>query len=111
MVEKNLLYYVPTGVHKGSLKLISGCESTKYLLIYNSSMRKIVELEGTGPKFYPKSELEKKKFKPESEFYLGFDIKSMNPVEIPGINIASIDLSYKGTKGHRSFFTTLKELK
>ena len=111
LVEKNLLYYVPTGVHKGSLKLISGCESAKYLLIYNSSMRKIVELEGTGPIFYPKSELEKKKFKPESEFYLGFDIKSMNPVEIPGINIASIDLSYKGTKGHRSFFTTLKELK
>lgn len=110
LVEKNLLYYVPTGVHKGSLKLISGCEATKYLLIYNNKMRKILELEGTGPKFYPKSELEKKGFKPKSDFYLGFDIKSMNPIEIPGINLSAIDLSFKWTKGHRPFFTTFKEL-
>ena len=73
-------------------------------------MRKILELEGTGPKFYPKSELEKKGFKPNSDFYLGFDIKSMNPIEIPGINLSAIDLSFKGTKGHRPFFTTFKEL-
>lgn len=107
LVEKNLLYYVPTG---GSLKLISGCEATKYLLIYNNKMRMILELEGTGPKFYPKSELEKKGFKPNSDFYLGFDIKSMNPIEIPGINLSAIDLSFKGTKWHRPFFTTFKEL-
>lgn len=50
-------------------------------------------------------------FNPSGEYYLGFEIKSLKPIEIDGLDIAALNLYGKGDESYRPYFTTLKELR
>ena len=106
----NKLYYVPAGLGKGSINLASGFEHTKYLLLHQDDDRMVLELTGNGPKFYTANTLQEMGFDPSGEYYLGFEIKSVNPIEIEGLDIAALNLYGKGKQSTRPYFTTLKEL-
>lgn len=108
---KNKLYYVPAGLGKGSINLASGFEHTKYLLLHQDDDRMVLELTGNGPKFYTANTLQEMDFDPSGEYYLGFEIKSVNPIEIEGLDIAALNLYGKGKQSSRPYFTTIKELK
>ncbi len=107
----NKLYYVPAGLGKGSINLVSGFEHTKYLLLYHGKERLLLELSGNGPKFYTAKTLQGMGFQPSGEYYLGFEIKSTNPIEIEELDIAALDLRDKGKQSFRPYFTTIKKLK
>lgn len=49
-------------------------------------------------------------FEPSGEYYLGFEIKSETPIEIDGLDLATLDLYSKGKQNARLYFTILKEL-
>lgn len=108
-IEKNRLYYVPAALGKGSINLVSGFEKTKYLLLHHDKRRILVRLKGEGPKFYPKPALEELGFAPTSgEYFLGFEIKSLKPVE--GIDVSGYRLENKNPKDKTSYFTTMERL-
>lgn len=107
---KNNLYYVPAGLGKGSINLVSGFEHTKYLLLHKDEDRMVLELSGNGPKFYTATTLKEMGFEPSGEYYLGFKIKSTTPIKIEGLDLTSLNLYCKGKQGTRPYFTTLKEL-
>lgn len=111
IILKNKLYYVPAGLGKGSINLVSGFEHTKYLLLYHGKERLLLELSGNGPKFYTAKTLQGMGFQPSGEYYLGFEIKSTNPIEIEELDIAALDLRDKGKQSFRPYFTTIKKLK
>ena len=52
----------------------------------------LLELVGNGPKFFTKDALVEKGFSPSQDYYLGFDIKSIKPIVIEGLDIASLKL-------------------
>ncbi len=108
---KNKLYYVPIDLSKGSINLVSGFEHTKYLLLHNKEDRMILRLKEQGPKLFVSDSLRALGFNPSSEHYLGFEIKSLKPIEIDGLDIAALNLYGKGDESYRPYFTTLKELK
>ncbi len=108
---KNKLYYVPIDLSKGSINLVSGFEHTKYLLLHNKEDRMVLRLKEQGPKLFVADSLRALGFNPSSEHYLGFEIKSVKPIEIEGLDISSINLYGKGDESYRPYFTTLKELK
>lgn len=109
LVGKNKLYYVRTALERGSINLVSGFEKTKYLLLHNSRRRLFVRLKGTGPKFYPKAALEEMGFKPNGDYFLGFDIVNFTPV--PNINPDIYKLERKGKQISTSYFTTITKIK
>lgn len=111
-VKKNKLYYVRTGFNGGSINLVSGCEKTKYLLLHFSNEERILlELVGNGPKFFTKDALVEKGFSPSQDYYLGFDIKSIKPIVIEGLDIASLKLRTKGKQSFVPYFVSFKDLK
>ena len=107
----NKLYYVPAGLGKGSINIVSGFEHTKYLLLHHDKERLLLELSANGPKFYTAKTLQGMGFQPSGEYYLGFEIKSTNPIEIEELDIAALDLRDKGKQSFRPYFTTIKKLK
>lgn len=109
-ILRNKLYYVPAGLGKGSINLVSGFENTKYILLHHNDERMLLELVGTGPKFFTRGTLEDMGFTPSGDYYLGFEIKSIKPIEIEDYDIASLDLRERGKQSFRPYFTTLKEL-
>lgn len=109
-IVKNRLYYVPAALGKGSINLVSGFEKTKYLLLHHGEKRLLIRLTGDGPKFYPKPALEEIGFAPTSgEYFLGFEIKSFNPV--PGIDPYAYELERKGKQSSTPYFTTIDKIK
>lgn len=108
-IRDNKLYYVPAALGKGSINLVSGFEKTKYLLLHHQSRRLLISLKGDGPKFYPKTALEKLGFKPSGDFYLGFEIKNFNP--IPGVDPYAYELERKGGQSQTPYFTTFDKFK
>lgn len=109
LIKKNMLYYVPAALGKGSINLVSGFEKTKYLLLHHKGERLLLRLKGEGPKFYPKTELEKMGFSPNGNFYLGFEISSLNP--IPKIDPYKYKLERRNQGEQTSYFTTIDRLK
>ena len=110
-VKKNKLYYVRTGFNGGSINLVSGCEKTKYLLLhFSNEERMLLELVGNGPKFFTKDALVEKGFSPSQDYYLGFDIKSIKPIVIEGLDIASLKLRTKGKQSFVPYFVSFKDL-
>ena len=107
----NRLYYVPIDFSKGSINLVSGFEHTKYLLLHNKEDRTLLRLKEQGPKLFVADSLRELGFNPSSEHYLGFEIRSLKPIEIEGLDIHSLNLYSKGDDSFRPYFTTLKELK
>lgn len=111
IIKRNKLYYVPAGLGKGSINLVSGFENAKYLLLYHDKDRTLLKLSEAGPKFFTAKTLKDMGFDPSGEYYLGFEIKSLNPVSIEGFDIASLNLRSQGSYSFRPYFTTFKELK
>lgn len=103
-IAKNLMYYVRVALGDGSINLVSGFEKTKYLLLHHDGHRLFVRLKGDGPKFYPKKALEELGFSPTGEFYLGFDIKDLSPLD--GIDPYAYKLERKGEHRFTPYFTT-----
>lgn len=107
----NKLYYVPAALGKGSINLVSGFESTRYLLLHHDKTRMMLELTGEGPRFYPATELEKMGFAPTDKYYLGFEIKSRKPLEIKDLDLEKLNLRTRGQQSTRPYFTTFAKLK
>lgn len=111
VILQNKLYYVPAGLGKGSINLVSGFENAKYLLLHHDKDRVLLELSDAGPKFFTAKTLQEMGFEPSGEYYLGFEIKSRNPVTIDGLDIDALNLRRQGNYSYRPYFTTFKELK
>lgn len=110
-VLDNKLYYVPAGLGKGSINLVSGFESTKYLLLHHGEQRMLLELTGEGPKFYTAPTLESMGYPtPSGDYYLGFAIKSLiNVAPDLGIDLSAAKLP-QGKQAFRPYFTTFDKL-
>jgi len=105
IIKKNRLYYVPAALGKGSINLVSGFEKTKYLLLHHGNGRLLVRLKDDGPKFFTKTALEGLGFTPTGDYYLGFEIKSFDPVE--EIDTNKYDFERKGKNVYIPYFTTV----
>ena len=110
VILKNKLYYVPAGLGKGSINLVSGFENAKYLLLHHDKDRILLELKGNGPKFFTANTLTGMGFEPSGDYYLGFEIKSLKPIEIDGFDIKLINLHKSGKQSYKPYFTTFKKL-
>lgn len=110
IILKNKLYYVPAGLGKGSINLVSGFENAKYLLLHHDKDCILLELKGNGPKFFTANTLTGMGFEPSGDYYLGFEIKSLKPIEIDGFDIKLINLHKSGKQSYKPYFTTLKNL-
>lgn len=108
IIRENKLYYVPTALDKGSINLVSGFERTKYLLLHHGSERMLLRLKGDGPRFYPRKALEEMGFAPAGDYFLGFEIKSLNPMT--EIDISSYTLERKGLQQFTPYFTTFEKI-
>lgn len=108
VILRNKLYYVPAAMEKGSISLVSGYENTKYLLLHHDDERILLELNGKGPRFFTAEILRGMGFTPSREFYLGFDIKSINPIK--DVDIMHFDLPH-GKYGSIPYFTRFKDIK
>lgn len=106
----NKLYYFPAALGDNSINLVSGFETTKYLLLHDGKEKMLLELAGGGPKFYTAAMLRELGFSPEGEYYLGFKIKSTTPIHLDGYDLAKLNLMTKGKQSFVPYFTTLKEL-
>lgn len=107
-IVNNRLYYVPAALGKGSINLVSGFEKTKYLLLHHGNDRRLLHLKGDGPKFFPKTALEALGFTPSGDFYLGFEIASLKPVQ--GIDISGYEIEHNGRRSSVPYFTTIDKL-
>ena len=90
---------------------MSGFENAKYLLLYHDKDRVLLKLSEAGPKFFTAKTLQDMGFDPSGEYYLGFEIKSLNPVTVDGLDIDTLNLRREGKYSFRPYFTTFKELK
>lgn len=111
IILRNKLYYVPAGLGKGSINLVSGFENAKYLLLHHDKNRMLLELSDAGPKFFTAKTLQEMGFEPSGEYYLGFEIKTLKQVTIDDLDIDALDLRREGKYSFRPYFTTFKELK
>ena len=107
---QNKLYYVPAGLGKGSINLVSGFEHTKYLLLHDGSERTLLEIAAGGPKFFTATTLKDMGFDPSGEYYLGFELKSPKPITIDDCDLSALNLRTKGNQSYRPYFITVKEL-
>lgn len=110
IIIKNKLYYVPVGFGRGSINLTSGFENTKYLLLHNGSEKYLYELKEEGPKFFTKKDLESLGFSPNGDYYLGFEIKSLENIELDNFDLSTLNLHTKGKQSYKPYFTTFKAL-
>ena len=104
-----MLYYVPAALGKGSINLVSGFEKTKYLLLHHDNDRLLLRLKGDGPKFFPKPALEALGFSPSGDFYLGFEIKRLEPVK--DVDPNAYELERSGQQKYTPYFTTFDKLR
>lgn len=112
LVLKNKLYYTRAGFERGSLRLIPGFESCKFLVMHNQQDKAIFKLTGQGARIISGEDLQKKGFSASKDYYLAFDLESNNP-----------EISFEGKAGEilqlkksanpykkEPYFTTLEQL-
>lgn len=112
LVLKNKLYYTRAGFESGSLRLIPGFESCKFLVMHNQQDKAIFKLTGQGARIVSGEDLQKKGFSASKDYYLAFDLESNNP-----------EISFEGKAGEilqlkksanpykkEPYFTTLEQL-
>ena len=112
LVLKNKLYYTRAGFESGSLRLIPGFESCKFLVMHNQQDQAIFKLTGQGARIVSGEDLQKKGFSASKDYYLAFDLESNNP-----------EISFEGKAGEilqlkksanpykkEPYFTTLEQL-
>lgn len=109
VIKERMLYYVPAALGKGSINLVSGFEKTKYLLLHHDNDRLLLRLKGDGPKFFPKPALEALGFSPSGDFYLGFEIKRLEPVK--DVDPNAYELERSGQQKYAPYFTTFDKLR
>lgn len=109
VIKERMLYYVPAALGKGSINLVSGFEKTKYLLLHHDSDRLLLRLKGDSPKFFPKPALEALGFSPSGDFYLGFEIKRLEPVK--DVDPNAYELERSGQHKYTPYFTTFDKLR
>ena len=112
LVLKNKLYYTRAGFENGSLRLVPGFESCKFLVMHNLQDKAIFKLTGQGARIVSSEDLQKKGFSANKDYYLVFDLDSGNP-----------EISFEGKAGEilqlkrsanpykkEPYFTTLEQL-
>lgn len=112
LVLKNKLYYTRAGFESGSLRLVPGFESCKFLVMHNRQDKAIFKLTGQGARIVSGEDLQKKGFSASKDYYLVFDLESDNP-----------EISFEGKTGEmlrlkksanpykkEPYFTTLEQL-
>ncbi len=111
-VLKNKLYYARAGFDSGSLRLVPGFETCRYLIMHDRKQKAIFKLTGKGPRVISGEDLNKKGFSAGREYYLGFDLESDKPaIEFIGetgeaLRLAKPKIPYK----KEPYFSTLGQL-
>lgn len=80
--------------------------------MHHKQEKHLLRLKGIAPHLFMGNQLAKKGFinnKPEEE-YLGFELKSTNPITLEGCEHTAVNLRTKGNQSYRPYFITLKEL-
>ena len=111
-VLKNKLYYTRAGFESGSLRLVPGFESCKFLVMHNHQDKAIFKLTGQGARIVSGEDLQKKGFSASKDYYLAFDLESSNP-EISFEDKAGEILQLKKSANpykKEPYFTTLGQL-
>ena len=111
-VLKNKLYYVRAGFDRGSLRLVQGFETCKYLIMHDKKRKALFTLTGTGPRIVSGEDLNKKGFSAGYEYYLCFDLETNKPT-VEFIDEAGNVLKLVKSKSpykKDSYFSTLKQL-
>lgn len=112
IVLKNKLYYVRAGFDRGSLRLVQGFETCKYLIMHDKKRKALFTLTGTGPRIVSGEDLNKKGFSAGHEYYLCFDLETNKPtvefIDETG-NVLKLVKS-KSPYKKDSYFSTLKQL-
>ena len=87
-IESAKLYYVRMGDKRGAIKLVSGFEKCRWLLLHSGKELHLYEIKPQFPVPYSSGDLRKKGFEPSSEdVYLTFELKNGKPLPLDGLNI------------------------
>ena len=112
IVLKNKLYYTRAGFESGSLRLVPGFESCKFLVMYNKKNKAIFQLTGQGARIVSGIDLQKKGFYAAKEYYLTFDLESSEAkTEFEGKTGKILRLKQSSDPYKKEpYFTTLEQL-
>lgn len=81
MVLKHKLYYTRAGMVNGSLRLVPGFEHCRHVLLYDKDKRQnLYRLSPVGPRLVSGQDLNEKGFDTHHDYYLCFDIESVDPI-------------------------------
>lgn len=111
-ILKNKFYYVRTGFRPGSIQLVTGFDSCKYLFLHCKQENMLLPLKGSAPHLYTGAQLSKKGFdarKPEEQ-YLGFELANDQPLHFKDVELTKAIIRGIANRTADSYFTTLKEL-
>lgn len=111
-VLKNKLYYTRAGFESGSLRLVPGFESCKFLVMHNHQDKAIFKLTGQGARIVSGEDLQKKGFSANKDYYLAFDLESNHPeVSFEGKAGEALQLKKSANPYKKEpYFTTLEQL-
>lgn len=113
-VLSNKLYYTRAGMVNGSLRLVPGFEHCKYVLLYDKDKQKsLYKLADIGPRLVSGTELKKKDFVVNHDFYICFDLESVEPVVSFTNPQSGRIFKIRPTNvvyNKAAYFTTLKEM-
>jgi len=112
LVLKNKLYYTRAGFESGSLRLVPGFESCKFLVMHNRQDKAIFKLTGQGARIVSGEDLQKKGFSASKDYYLVFDLESDNPeISFEGKTGEMLQLKKSANPYKKEpYFTTLEQL-
>lgn len=112
MVLKNRLYYTRAGFESGSLRLVPGFESCKFLVMHNKKDKAIFQLTGNGARIVSGEDLKKKGFSADKEYYLTFDLESSEAkIDFEGETGKILRLKKSANPYKKEpYFTTLEQL-
>ena len=113
-IRRTKLYYVRTGPRNGSIHLVEGFSSCKYLFLHDERCKHclMLKLSGEGPRIFTSEHLSQKGIsvgKP-NETYLVFELSSTEEVSFEDIDVKNAILQGKSYRRADSYFTTLKQL-
>ena len=112
----NKLYYVRSGLRKGSIVLPAGFENASFILLYHDKDIALYKLKGQGARIYSPDNLRKLGFTIHStdpnDFYLGFEMEeSVETVSFHDKSYEIVRLK-NGVNSYdkQPYFTTMGEL-
>lgn len=111
-IHRNMFYYTRTGGRPGSIRIVQGFDTCKYLFLHNKQRYMMFKLKGIAPRLFTGKQLSDKGFsvgKPE-ESYLAYDLASFEPISFENIDMQNAIFNGIGNRSADSYFTTLKQL-